>query len=81
MKRIGTIVENGVVTGLIHGPDACNQVIIVNGRQWRFDFDEWCGPLWLKKDGSTPRKNQCPPDRVWKVWSKWQKKWDKAQSQ
>jgi len=71
MKRIATIVENGRVTGLIHGPDFTDQSIEVAGRTWRFDFDEMGGPLWLKKDGE-PRKCQCPSSKaVWKAFTKW----------
>lgn len=77
MKRIATIVEDGSVTGLIHGPDACDQQIRVNGRIWRFDHDRWGGPLWLRKDGQ-PRKCQYPNKEVWKVWEKWHRKWEKV---
>lgn len=73
MKRIATITDDsGNVTGLVHGPDFCDQEITVKGRVWRFDFDEWCGPLWLRKDGHE-RKCQNPNKAVWKAFEKWQK--------
>jgi hypothetical protein len=74
MKTIGHIYGGGNgrrVIGIISGPDAVNQQIIVNGRVWRFDFDEWGGPLWLKADGSTPRQCQNPNRAVWKAWEAW----------
>lgn len=80
MRRVATIVENGRVVGLVHGPDAYDQSITVNGRIWRFDFDEMFGPLWLKADGTTPRKNQCPSAAVWSVWEEWQKRWNEEKT-
>ena len=77
MKTIATIVEGGVRTGIISGPDACNQTIKVNGRIWRFDYDRWGGPLWLKKDFTTPRKCQCPNKAVWKAWERWLRRWER----
>lgn len=71
MKRIATITdEKGRVTGLVHGPDLVNQSVRALGKIWRFDFDKWCGPLWLNKDGSD-RKNQDPPKAVWDAFQNW----------
>ena len=78
MKRIATIVENGNVVGLVHGPDACDQTITVNGRVWQFDHDERLGPLWLRKDGKE-RACQCPGNAVWREWEKWHKRWTRKQ--
>lgn len=74
MKRIATLIENGRVTGLVHGPDACDQTITVRGRVWRFDYDEQFGPLWLRKDGAE-RACQNPGKAVWAEWEKWHRKW------
>ena len=74
MKLIATIEDGFRVVGLVHGPDACDQEIMVNGRVWRFDHDERLGPLWLRKDGSE-RKCQCPGKDVWNEWEKWHKRW------
>ena len=76
MKRIATIVESGRVVGIIDGPDAVNQKILVNGREWRFDFDEWCGPVWFRKDGKE-RACQNPNKAVWKAWEKWHRRYKK----
>jgi hypothetical protein len=53
-------------------PDKINQEINVDGKKWFFDFDEYCGPLWLKSDRDTPRKCQYPKNkRVWEEFDKW----------
>lgn len=71
MRRIAEIVEDGKLVGLVHGADAFNQEITVSGNAWRFDFDDWCGPLWLKKDGR-PRKCQYPTNKaVWDAFDEW----------
>ena len=44
---------------IISGPDVSDAQVTANGRVWRFDFDDYCGPLWLKADGE-PRKCQSP---------------------
>jgi hypothetical protein len=74
MKRIAEIREGGKLAGLVHGPDYVNQVVTVNGRKWRFDFDEWMGPLWLRADGYTERQNQNPPKAVWRAFERWCKR-------
>lgn len=46
MRRIATITKDaGQTIGLIHGPDATAQPILVRGKTWRFDFDIHCVPL------------------------------------
>lgn len=70
MKRIATLLRDGMIVGLVHGPDAPDQQITVQGRVWRFDFDERLGPLWLRKDG-VERKCQNPNKAVWAEWTKW----------
>jgi hypothetical protein len=78
MKTIGHILGGGNgrrVIGIISGPDAVNQVITVNGRPWRFDFDEMGGPLWLKADGTTPRACQNPNRAVWDAFQIWHDNW------
>ena len=72
MKRIATLVNDaGHCVGLVHGPEFVNQSISVGGRVWRFNFDKWFGPLWLKADGYTERKNQNPPKAVWRAFNRW----------
>lgn len=71
MKALAHIIESGKVVGIVDGPDFTNQKITVNGKVWRFDFDEYCGPLWLKADGYSARKNQNPPMPVWEAFQKW----------
>ena len=52
--------------------DLPEQKIVVNGREWRFDYDKKFGPLWLKKDG-TERQCQNPGKAVWQAFEQWQK--------
>jgi hypothetical protein len=53
-----------------HGPEHVNVAIRLKGRIWRFDFDEWCGPLWLLADGWRERKNQDVPKAVWRAFDR-----------
>ena len=51
---------------------------VVNGRVWRWEFHEWCGPSFLRKDGE-PRKCQCPTVKaVWDAFEKWHRKYQLA---
>jgi hypothetical protein len=58
---------NDAIVSVCDMPD---NKITVNGRTWRFDFDRYFGPLWLKKDG-TERKCQNPNKRVWEAFDYW----------
>jgi hypothetical protein len=60
---------------IVCGPDKINQKILVNGRVWRFDFDRWFGPLWLRADGET-RKCQNPKKAVWQAFQEWLEKYE-----
>lgn len=80
MKTIATVHnQSGAVVGVLSGPDFVGQQIIVDqeitvgGRVWRFDFDVFYGPLWLRKDGA-PRKCQNPNKSVWDAFEVWVKK-------
>lgn len=53
-------------------PDLIEQEITVNGRIWRFDFDRYFGPVWLKKNGEA-RICQNPSKAVWQAFEEWQK--------
>ena len=55
----------------VDGPDAIGE-IKVDGRIWRFEYSDWLGPLWLKSDGYTERKCQCPiSKKVWAAFDRW----------
>ena len=48
---------------------------IVDGQKWEWDFAEYGGPLWLKKDGE-PRKCQFPTNKkVWAAFDTWLKEY------
>jgi len=53
--------------------DSPDQQMEVNGRIWRFDYDRWLGPLWLKKNGE-PRECQNPNKAVWQAFENWRSK-------
>lgn len=57
-------------TCIISMPDYLDQEINVDGRIWRFEYDRYLGPLWLKKNGE-PRSCQVPNKRVWEELDKW----------
>lgn len=70
MKRIATLTQKGVVVGFVHGHDYCDQSVKIAGKIWRFDYDLYGGPLWLRKDGES-RKCQNPNRKVWQGFEKW----------
>ena len=71
----GTRLKDGT---FIDGPDVICQSITVDGKVWRFDFDSRFGPLWLKADGWTPRKNQNVSQVVWNHFDAWHRKYNKS---
>jgi hypothetical protein len=58
--------ENTVIS-VCDNPD---QQLDVNGRIWRFDYDRWLGPVFLKKNGE-PRECQNPNKAVWQAFENW----------
>ena len=51
-------------------PDSYGEAI-VNGRLWRWEFHNYLGPTFLKKNGE-PRKCQYPKSKdVWAAFSEW----------
>ena len=44
---------------------------VVNGRQYRWDFHEYCGPLFLRKDGEPLKRQPGEHHPVWDVFNKW----------
>ena len=49
----------------------------VNGTVWRWEFHDYLGPTFLRKDGE-PRKCQCPTVKAaWKAFDKWLKRYEK----
>ena len=79
VKQMYHIIENGGVVGIVDGPDAINQTIMVNGKEWRFDFDEWGGPFWLTK-ANKDRKCQNPNKKVWAAFDLWLKGYNGAKA-
>lgn len=44
---------------------------VVNGRKWRWDHHNYCGPLWLNKDGSERKRQPGENHPVWKAYNRW----------
>jgi hypothetical protein len=51
---------------------------VVNGRVWRWEFHEYLGPTFLKKNGE-PRKCQNPQKAVWNAFGKWFREYKKQE--
>ena len=49
-----------------------------NGKEWRWEFNPYFGPLWIRKDGEQ-FKNQYFSEKhpAWKPFEKWLKKHNK----
>ncbi len=46
---------------------------VINGRLWAWEFHEYLGPTFLKKNGD-PRANTCPTvPAVWAAFNDWLK--------
>ena len=77
MKTLATIHDSGGRRiGIVSGHDAVNQQITVKGRIWRFHYDLWNGPMWLRKDGEL-RRCQSPHKAVWKAYMRWETRYRK----
>lgn len=46
---------------------------VVNGRTWRWDFHDYCGPTFLRKDGEPMRRFPSENNPVWDAFSEWHK--------
>lgn len=45
--------------------------------KYRWEFDSWCGPLFLNKDGSERKIFPSAKNKVWKFFYKWLNKFEK----
>lgn len=50
---------------------------VVNGRTWRWDWNNYCGPLFVNKDGSDRKRIPGENHPVWKAVARWEKKRNK----
>lgn len=77
MKTIATLRDNeGRIKGIVSGAEFRDQRVIVDGKEWRFDYDKHLGPHWMRKNGE-PRSCQCPTNsKVWAAFDKWLSKHD-----
>ena len=50
---------------------------VVNGRKYRWEFHEYCGPCFLRKDGEPLARQPGEHHPVWPEFSKWLKIYQK----
>jgi hypothetical protein len=63
-----TLIIGGTVCHIDY-PDGYGEVV-VDGRKWSFDFHDYLGPTFLKKNGEV-RKCQNPKKAVWAAFEEW----------
>ena len=44
------------------------------GKLWRWEFTEWMGPMFLRKDGEFMERQPGEKSPAWDVFEKWRKK-------
>jgi len=44
------------------------------GKLWRWEFTEWMGPMFLRKDGEFMERQPGEKSPAWDVFEKWHKK-------
>ena len=55
---------------IISVPDAYGEAV-VNGRTWRWDFHEYCGPTFLRANGDLLTRQPGEHHPVWKAFEAW----------
>lgn len=70
----GYITTNGMAIDYSDGIGS----VTVNGKVWNFEFHEFCGPMFLRKDGQPRRYIPSENHPVWNEFGKWLKKYNKA---
>lgn len=53
---------------------------VVNGRTYRWDHHEYCGPLFLRKDGEPLKRQPREHHPVWPHFNRWLKKYKAARA-
>lgn len=48
---------------------------VVNGRTWRWEFHEYCGPSFMNKDGAPILRLPSEHHPVWIAFGDWLKEW------
>jgi hypothetical protein len=62
---------------IVCGPDGYGEAT-VNGRVWRWDFHNYLGPTFIKKDGSMLKNQPGENHPVWNAFADWLTKHDDA---
>lgn len=69
--------EQNRVVGYIDYHDGEGSAV-VNGREYRWEFHEWGGPIFLRKDGEPFKRTPGENHPVWKAFDEWLKQYQKA---
>ncbi len=68
-------VGGAIVCDFTHGEGSA----VVNKREWRWEFHDYLGPTFLRKDG-VPLSNQMPPQAVWDAFDLWLRQYRAARA-
>ena len=52
---------------------------VVRGRTWRWEWHNYCGPLFVNADGSDRKRIPSENHPVWKAIEKWERKRERKQ--
>lgn len=44
---------------------------IVKGRKWHWEHHNYCGPVWINKDGTDRKRQPGEHHPVWKAYNRW----------
>lgn len=54
---------------------------IVRGKEWRWEFHEYLGPTFLRKNGDPLTRQPSGRHPVWDAFAKWLKEYDAAKKE
>jgi hypothetical protein len=60
---------------IVCGPDGEGSAT-VNGKMWRWDFHNYLGPTFLKKNGDPLARQPGARNPVWEAFGEWVKQYD-----
>lgn len=69
------LIINGTVCFIDYADGDGEGSAVVNGITWRWEFHEYCGPFFMRKDGSERKRVPSEHHPVWAAFGAWHKKW------
>jgi hypothetical protein len=70
----GTKIQFGEHVGFIDYHDGEGSAV-VNGREYRWEHHEYCGPTFLRKDGEPMKRQPGEHHPVWEAFNRWFKEY------